>query len=148
MFEKVTTLKNVYQTAREMRRLTENYWSDLGPWLDENFIHYFNYVCALPYVSDPPETETVSRPRYLLCENYTPRDCDDKSVLMACWAYGNGLPVRFIGISTQRDGEPNHVFCQVNGVDVDATYPEYHGIIGKYPYYPQITNRVNLTDYF
>lgn len=148
MIDTVTPLHDVYQTAREMRRLTVNYWADLGPWLDEPFLNFFNYVCALPYLPDPPNVETVSRPAYTLIEGYRPRDCDDKAVLLACWCKGHAVPVRFVAISTLQNGEPCHVFINAAGVDCDATYPEYHGILGKYPYYPQITNRVNLTNYF
>lgn len=148
MIDKKRPLINVFQTGEEMRRLTCLYWADLGRWLDVPFIEYFNYVCALPYRADPPDVETVSRPAYTLRENYAPRDCDDKAVLLACWAHGHGIPCRFVAISTQKDGEPNHVFLNAAGIDCDATYNEYHGILGKYPYYEHITNRVNLTPWF
>lgn len=141
-------LENVFQTAQEMRRLTLQYWGDLGPWLDAPFISFFNFVCALPYREDPPEVETVSRPLYLLDESYEPRDCDDKAVLIASWLHGHGLPVRFVGVSTLQNKELCHVFSECGGLDIDATYPEYHGILGKYPYYQQVTHRENLTNYF
>lgn len=142
-------LNDVSETAREMQRLTCCYWKDLGRWLYVPFFNYFNYICALPYVEDPPEVETVSRPLYTLRENYRPRDCDDKSVLLACWFKGHGLPVRFVGVSTQESRELNHVFIQDGtGMDYDATYPEYHGICGIYPYYSAITYRENLTELF
>lgn len=148
MITRQTPLKDVFQTGAEMRRLACTYWQDLGRWLDVPFMEFFNYVCALPYRPDPPDVETVSRPAYTLREDYSPRDCDDKAVLIACWCRGHGIRCRFVAISTQPGGEPNHVFTQVNGVDCDATYSEYHGLLGVYPYYPQITNRVNLTEYF
>ena len=141
-------LENVFQTAQEMRRLTLQYWRDLGAWLDAPFISFFNFVCALPYVEDPPDVETVSRPLYLLDESYEPRDCDDKAILIASWLHGHGLPVRFVGVSTLRNKELCHVFTECRGLDIDATYPEYHGILGKYPYYQQVTHRENLTNYF
>lgn len=141
-------LRDVFQTAAEMRRLTLEYWRDLGPWLDAPFISFFNFVCALPYVEDPPECETVSRPAYTLQEGYRPRDCDDKAVLIASWLHGHGLPVRFVGVSTLQNRELCHVFTECDGLDIDATYPEYHGMLGKYPYYPQVTNREKLTNYF
>lgn len=139
-------LTDIYQTGREMIRLVKTYSSDLGPWLDVPFIVFFNHVCKLPYFDDPEGVETVSRPKYLLDPEYRPRDCDDKSILCACWWHAHGVKCRFIAVSTQNDGTPNHVFLQLeNGVDIDATYPEYQNIIGKYPYYPMITNRESLT---
>lgn len=148
-------LKDVFQTAAEMRRLTCLYWSDLGRWLDAPFIDYFNFVCALPYRSDPEQIETVSRPAFTLREDYAPRDCDDKAVLIASWLKGHGIPVRFVAISTSPDKELCHVFdnakINFNGretCDIDATYNEYHGILGNYPYFPDVTARRYLTEFF
>ena len=141
-------LKDVFQTAAEMRRLTCQYWADLGRWLDADFIDYFNYVCALPYVSDPEQVETISRPAFTLREDYGPRDCDDKAVLIACWLYAHGVPVRFVAISTAPNGELCHVFAHAWGIDLDATYNEYHGILGKYPYNKDVTARADLTSDF
>lgn len=141
-------LIDVFQTAREMRRLVVEYWRDLGAWLDSDFIDFFNYVCALPYVPDPVQVETISRPAYLLRENYAPRDCDDKAVLIACWCYAHGVPVRFVAISTAPNRELCHVFARAWGMDLDATYNEYHGLLGNYPYFPDVTARVDLTTDF
>ena len=149
MIIKRQPLKDVYQTAAEMRRLTLLYWQDLGAWLESDFMSFFNFVCALPYIEDPPDIETVSRPCYTLREEYGPRDCDDKAVLIASWLHGNGIKSRFVAISTQTGGELNHVFTQSeDGTDIDATYSEYHGILGGYPYYKQVTNREYLTELF
>ena len=142
-------LRDVFQTGEEMRRLVLQYWEDLGAWLRAPFMDFFNFVCALPYYDDPEDCETVSRPRYTLNPNYRPRDCDDKSVLLASWIHGNGARSRFVAVSTQKSGELNHVFVQLeDGTDLDATYPEYHNIIGKYPYLGMVTARENLTDWF
>ena len=142
-------LRDVFQTGEEMRRIVCAYWSDLGAWLRVPFIDFFNYVCALPYFDDPEDCETVSRPRYTLNPAYRPRDCDDKSVLLAAWIHGNGLKCRFVAISTQQNGELNHVFVQLeDGTDLDATYPEYHNLLGKYPYNRDVTARENLTELF
>lgn len=145
-------LKDVFQTAAEMRRLTLNYWRDLGRWLDAPFIEYFNFVCALPYKSDPEQIETISRPAFTLCENYGPRDCDDKAVLIASWLHGHGIKARFVGVSTLENCELCHVFTQAEtaagGIDIDATYNEFHGMLGNYPYFAQVTARENLTEYF
>ena len=149
MIRRRQQLRDVFQTANEMRRLTLTYWEDLGRWLDEPFLNYFNYVCALPYFEDPPDCETVSRPLYTLRPNYHPRDCDDKSVLIASWLHGHDIKSKFIAVSTQENRELNHVFVQdENGIYLDATYPEYRGIIGKYPYFNEVTYKEDLTDLF
>lgn len=149
MIEHQQILTDVFQTAREMRRLTSQYWQDLGRWLDVPFYVYYRFVCFLPYRADPEHVETISRPMYTLREDYSPRDCDDKAVLCACWFKGHGVPVRFIGVSTQENKELNHVFLQLeNGLDIDATYGEFAKYIGFYPYYPQVTHRENLTELF
>lgn len=149
MIAKKKILVDVFQTGEEMRRLVCEYWSDLGAWLRFPFIEFFNYVCALPYAEDPEDCETVSRPRYTLNPAYRPRDCDDKSVLLASWFHGNGIKCRFIAVSTQPSRELNHVFVECcNGVDYDATYPEYHNLLGKYPYNSEVTAREPLTPWF
>lgn len=142
-------LRDVFQTGREMKRLTVTYWADLGRWLEVPFIDFYRFVCCLPYREDPEQIETVSRPLFLLDDAYSPRDCDDKAVLCASWWHGHGVPVRFVAISTQPTGELNHVFTQIeDGTDIDATYKEFSQYMGKYPYYSQVTNRENLTSFF
>lgn len=148
---KVTTclLNDVFQTAEQMRRLTETYWSDLGGWLDVPFLIFFDFVCALPYISDPIDVETVSRPKFTLDPKYMPRDCDDKAVLIASWWYGHGVPVRFMASSTRRNKTLHHTFIQlVNGLILDATYPEYTNMLGNYPYFSRLTKLQPLTKFF
>lgn len=141
-------LTDVYQTGREMRRLVENYWNDLGPWLNVSFLEYFNHVCELPYVPDPPEVETVSRPLYTLDPGYVPRDCDDKAVLLACWFHGNGRKSRFVASSTRYNRELHHTFIQiVDGIYLDATYKNFSNRLGFYPYFPKLTRVEVLTDW-
>lgn len=146
MKDRIVKLDNVFQTAQEMRRLVYSYWSDLGRWLDVSFLEFFNHVCNLPYVADPDDVETVSRPAYTLNPDYMPRDCDDKAVLLASWFYGHGRPCRFIASSTRFDQELQHVFIQViDGVFFDATYKEFANKFGFYPYFPKITRIETLT---
>ena len=103
MIRTVRHLKDVFQTGREMARLVCNYWTDLGPWLGVSFREYYIHICQLPYIADPEDVETVSRPAFTLRRDYAPRDCDDKAVLMACWCHGHGLKCRFVASSTRPD---------------------------------------------
>lgn len=149
MIQKTWPLDNVNQTGAKMSSLVCLYWTDLGPWLDRPFIEFYRYVCALPYIPDPPGVETVSRPAYTLNGAYGPRDCDDKAVLCAAWWHGHGRPVRFVASSTKPDKKLHHVFLQLdNGVFIDATYKKNADYIGKYPYFSKVTKIIPLTTWF
>lgn len=149
MIETVTHLNDVRETAQQMRRLCEKYYTDLGRWLDVPFIQFYCFVCSLPYVADPLGVETVSRPAYTLNRDYRPRDCDDKSVLIAAWLQGHGIKKRFVSTSCRPDRRLTHVFTQLeNGLFVDATYPKYQRLLGNYPYFPRVTRLEYLTALF
>lgn len=149
MLEKIVQLQDVHQTADQMRRITEQYYSDLGMWLRVPLFDFYLHVCALPYVSDPVGVETVSRPAYTLKYDYKPRDCDDKSVLLASWCQGNGLKKRFVSTSTRPDRRLCHVFVQLeNGLLLDSTYPKFKDYIGLYPYFRRVTRFEALTELF
>ena len=149
MYKTIKPLDSVYSTGAEMRRLVETYCIDLGAWLAVPFMQFYRHVCFLPYVPDPDNVETVSRPAYTLNGNYGPRDCDDKAVLCASWWHGHGRPVRFVASSTKPDKKLHHVFLQLdNGVFIDATYPKNAEFLGNYPYFGKITKIVPLTPFF
>lgn len=142
-------LQNVYQTGREMARLVREYWRDLGAWLNVPFCQFYTHVCALPYIDDPENVETISRPAYLLEPRYTPRDCDDKAILCACWWHGHGVQCRFVASSTEPDKQLHHVFLQIaGGLLIDATFPENSKDIGFYPYFQNLTELKPLTGWF
>jgi len=118
-------LKSVFQTGAEMRRIVETHYKDLGELITLPFGKFFKLVCNLPYVADPEGKETLSRPLYTLQENYEPRDCDDKAILIGSWLYGNGVPFHFIAVA-QTGKRLHHVFCILDfrgkSVHADATY--------------------------
>lgn len=141
-----TILHDVHLTGQQMARLVSLYWSDLGAWLDRPFLEYYRFVCSLPYVSDPDNVETVSRPLFTLNPDYRPRDCDHKAVLLAAWWYGHGRPVRFVASSCKPSKTLGHVFIQVgDGLFFDATYNHYAEMLGNYPYFYRLTKLVPLT---
>lgn len=142
-------LESVYQTGEEMRRLASFYYSDLGRWLAVPFFEFYRFVCRLPYIPDPEDVETVSRPLFTLDSNYGPRDCDDKAVLLGSWFKGHGEKLRFVASSTRPDQLLHHVFMQhESGLYLDATYDYNAEYIGFYPYFPDITKIEALTDFF
>lgn len=149
MIDTTVFLRDVYQTAAAMQNMTEKYFSDLGAWLGVPLIQFYSFVCVLPYVADPVGVETVSRPLYTINPDYTPRDCDDKSVLIAAWCHGNGVKKRFVSTSTRPDGHLSHVFVQLeNGLFLDSTYPHFKEYIGNYPYFRRVTKFEPLTGLF
>lgn len=149
MTRHVLPLYDVHQTAEKMRGLVCRCWADLGPWLWVDFKTFFNHVCLLPYIPDPADVETISRPAYTLRREYAPRDCDDKAIIIASWLHGHGIKCRFVASSTRPDREVHHVFCQCeNGVYLDATFPEHYEMMGNYDYFRAVTNLEPLTGWF
>ncbi|MBR4414425.1 MAG: hypothetical protein IKS59_03805 [Aeriscardovia sp.] len=143
-------LNNVYQTADQMRRLVETYFTDLGPWLCVPFIYFYRFVCNLPYIADPKNVEFVSRPALTANPAFKiARDCDDKAVLLASWCQGHDRKKRFVASSTKPTGRLHHVFLQLDtGLFCDATYPKNTDYLGEYPYFKKVTRIVPLTEFF
>lgn len=145
-------LRDVRQTGDEMRRLVQNYYTDLGAWLSVPFLQFYEYVCNLPYIPDPENVEFISRPELTLDPNFTiARDCDDKSVLLACWwaCPGHERKKRFVASSTKPNGKLHHVFTQLeNGIFLDGTYKKNENYFGVYPFMKKITRLIPLTEFF
>ena len=118
-----------------MRELVRGYWMDVAPYLAWSFSDWFDFVRRIPYESDEQRfpsrvLEVVSRPAYLLDRNLFPRlDCKKKAILIASWAYGNGVPYRFVAVSQRPSKEVHHVFPQIKSgstwVNADATFPDF-----------------------
>lgn len=142
-------LENVSQTADEMRRLVEEYAGDIGALSNLPFIFYYKLICSLPYVNDPRGVETVSRPAFLLEPGYSPRDCDDKSILLAAWCRCNGIKCRFVASSTRKNGKLHHVFLQLeNGIFADATYKKFGKTPFYYDYFKKLTRICPISEFF
>ncbi len=129
------TLAGKEWTGNEMRRMSREYWGDLGSYLSWPFSAWFDFVRILPYQSDNrrfPDRilEVVARPALLLDKNIFPRlDCKKKAILIGAWAEGNGFPYRFVAVSSRPDGEVHHVMPQINfgggWINADATFPDF-----------------------
>lgn len=129
-------------TGREMYRMVSDFWLDVAPFMVWDFPDWFDFVRAIPYVSDdqlfPDQiVELLSRPWWLLDPRLFPgMDCKKKAILIACWAYANRCPFRFLAVSEVPSKKIHHVFPQIdfgNGWEnCDATFPSYR-IGQKYP---------------
>ncbi len=128
------------QTADKMYWLVETYWPDLKkisveseegekPILDLEPEQFFDLCKYIPYKRDVKPVEIIARPYYLFRFRNKGLDCKKKSVLMGSYFRGNGIPYRFLGVSTRKDGNIHHVFTQgkLSGkwYNFDCTYPEF-----------------------
>lgn len=129
MLRTVKNLKSIMQTGQEMLRMVKSYWDDVPQkHLNNSLVSWHRFVSDLPYIKDPVGIESVARPKILLTDNPEYRDCDDKSILIACWLYAHHIPFRFLAVSYQKDKEVCHAVVQTldddeNPFIIDATYP-------------------------
>lgn len=86
---------------------------------------FYYFVLGLPYVADPKEIETISRPLLLINREYGPRDCDDKTLLVAAWCELTGRSYRVVVV--QGPGYSHvypEIFTGARWLVFDATYPD------------------------
>jgi hypothetical protein len=127
---KTWPLQSKDQTVNEIRYAVNKYHADLRAFpslIKMSVQEFFNFVKEIPYVRDVPETEMVSRPKYLLTM-FPALDCKKKAILMGSFMrlkYGPGS-YRFVLSSNRKDGKMGHVFTQIfnssRWINADATY--------------------------
>ena len=117
-------------SVHSMEKIVRETSGDIGEKRRMRLGEFFDYVKAMPYRQDPKGVEVLSRPKHTM--NFAPsigRDCKKQSVIMASWARENGVPYRFVIVSTRATRAPHHVFISmfINGkwIDTDATYKHY-----------------------
>ncbi|HSW65494.1 MAG TPA: hypothetical protein VLH56_19615 [Dissulfurispiraceae bacterium] len=125
------------QTGKRMRWLVQQFAADLNSIMvngrsmaDLSAQDVFDFVRTIPYKRDTRPIEVIARPRYIMDLAKSGIDCKKKAVLLASWATLNGVPWRFIGMSSRPDGQIHHVFPQFqdalgNWINYDATYSRY-----------------------
>lgn len=128
------------QTAKEMYRLIEKYWTDLKrfsvtvnkrkiPLSDLSMQQFFDFVRRIPYQKDMKPIEVIARPKHLLSQAMAGLDCKKKSILIGSFLRGNNFNYRLIGSSNKKNKNIHHVFPQVykdkTWKNLDATYPQY-----------------------
>lgn len=149
-----TTRRNLISaqdTAAEMVRLVRTYHKDLGALANLPLPEFFNLVKNLPYRPDPKNIESIARPRLTLRPAWPWRDCDDKAILLASWAYSNFVPFRFIATAAKKNIPLHHIFIELQGdknIFLDGTYSK--NIFGETPKFfkivsltPWVTNMYN-----
>ena len=127
---KTWPLNSKYRTVKEIKFAVNNYYNDLKSFpaiMKMDTLTFFNFVKNIPYVRDMPESEIVSRPKYLLTL-FKALDCKKKAILFGSYMnlfYGSGS-YRFVISSNRPDGAIGHIFTQIysNGqwINADCTY--------------------------
>jgi hypothetical protein len=78
-------LETFDKTILKIIEFSKKYKNDLIDFQNKSFYDFYLFVKSLPYKADPKNIETLSRPFYTLNKNYSPRDCDDKTILICSY---------------------------------------------------------------
>ncbi len=142
MVENREPLKNKAQTARRIKHLIEQFYTDLKlcfvqdgnrliPLSDITLKQYFNFVKNIPYRRDPKPFEIVARPYYILKHRALGHDCKKKAVLVGAYLRMKNYKYRAIGASSRPDKKVHHIYLELfdkksgQWLPVDATYNHY-----------------------
>lgn len=113
-------------TGPLMRQMVYRYCHDMAPYINYTPMEMFKMVKDIPFNPDPPGFETLQRPRYTINQCGTGGDCDDKTIMVACWAHLKNIPFRFVAVRKQGRKILHHVYPElyINGrwMPFDATY--------------------------
>lgn len=135
-------LRNRHQTARRIKHLIEQYYTDIHnvffkdgyrtrPVTELTLKEYFNLIKNIPYRRDPKPFEIVARPYYLFKHRNLGLDCKKKAVLIGAYIRIKNFKYRAIGSSAREDKKVHHIYLQIfdqktkTWRNVDATYPDY-----------------------
>jgi hypothetical protein len=135
-----TPLLNRKQTALEIKRLINDFYTDLDiikiPFAGKlvalsslPFNTYFDYIRRLPYKRDRAPVEQIGRPAWVMEKRANGRDCKKAAIMISAYLKYHRIPFRLIGSSTRKDRAIHHIFPQMftggQWVNVDATYSDY-----------------------
>jgi len=124
--QKITTNGNAKATGKIMRMVVDRYYMDMAPYASLSLMEIFDKIKNLPYRPDPPNVETLMRPRYTMSMQGYGGDCDCKALALASYAKLNQIPYRFIAIRRPGRKSLHHVATElyVNGkwLFLDPTY--------------------------
>lgn len=124
--KKIRTNGKAQETGRIMRAVVDRYYLDMAPYASLSLMEIFDKIKKLPYRPDPPNVETLMRPRYTMTMRGYGGDCDCKALALASYAKLNRIPYRFIAIRRHGRKSLHHVATElyVNGkwLFLDPTY--------------------------
>jgi hypothetical protein len=113
-------------TGAVMRAMVRKYYLDMVPYASLSAIEMFTVIKNLPYRPDPPNVETLMRPKYTMTMQGYGGDCDCKALALAAWAYLQKIPYRFIAIRRPGRAVLHHVaielYMEKQWIFFDPTY--------------------------
>lgn len=119
--------RTVQDIGREMYRLVDTYYHQLGSLALLSFPEFFHFVAGLDYRKETGRFQFLASPENVLSGNSPVVACANKSILIGCWCKNQNIPFRFVACTRKPNTAYNHVFPQMllNGkwASVDATYP-------------------------
>lgn len=134
----VHTNGDARETGALMRDMAYRYAQDMAPYLHLTLNEVFDKIKKIPFRPDPPDAETLMRPRYTMRLQGFGGDCDDKAIALAAYLILKGgrawtpnirprqFDWRFIAVRRADYDTLHHVFLQIyiNGmwVSADPTY--------------------------
>lgn len=134
-------------TGNYMRFMVDKYYTDMIPYASLYLSDIFDIIKNIPFRPDPPDEETLMRPRYTMSMQGWGGDCDDKSIALASWAklYGGRAwtpamvekpdlykppkeyDFRFVAVRRPDMDSLHHVFTEIyikdRWIHADPTYP-------------------------
>lgn len=133
---KTENLITYEKTIKRIFEFSNKYYTDVI-FLDcKTPMEVFEIVKNMTYKPDPKGIEFLSRPLYSIFKTNLPRDCDDKTLIICCYAKLKGIPYKIA--VTGKNKSPHHVFpilCINNSwVIFDATYD--YSEYGKFLFHP------------
>lgn len=102
---KLTTDGKARSTGKIMRKVVEQYYTDMAPYASLSLPQIFDLIKSLPYRPDPVDVETLMRPSYTMTMRGYGGDCDCKALALASWARLHSISFRFVAI--RRPGRKN-----------------------------------------
>lgn len=135
MHEENVSLHSRRQSAEKIYNVARKFWPDLLEFKDWSLPQFYDYVHAIPFISDDVyDTEKIHfevllRPGYLLNRDiFSFLDCKKKTVLLAAFAEMQDWDWILIATSEDPGFDPHHIFLLLwDGDDwrpVDANLPE------------------------
>lgn len=142
MIQNREPLKDRIQTARRIKHLVEQFYTDLDlcfvqrgnrlvPLSKITLQEFFDFVKNIPYRKDPKPIEIVARPYYIVKHRKLGMDCKKKAVAIGAFLRMKNFKYRAIGSSNRPDQKVHHIYLQLFDPDemewknVDATYSHY-----------------------
>jgi hypothetical protein len=124
MRKNITTLDTYEKTVMKVFEFAKKYQTDCLFLESKTPLEVFDFIKNLEYKEDPKGIEFLSRPAFSIFRTDLPRDCDDKTLIAACYFELKNYPYKIV--VSGKNTNPHHIYPIVflnNSWKVfDATY--------------------------